>query len=155
MPRLPKDAGDFGAWRNSLCTSISAYDRTSREVLTRWLAPAFELKPTEHDRKKLRHSEVFVRLDKHLAAALSEEKHLSGSLGVKIQNYLEKCQKQHVGAKGRVVLHMIMSEYHLDRQRGAAMTQMHLLRINLEGYKMKDLVNFVQSIDKCLNALRS
>ena len=154
VQRLPRDAGDFRAWRNSLSTSLSSFDRTSREVLTRWIAPSFELKPTEHDRKKLNHSEGFVRLDKHLAAALSEEKHLIGPLGVRIQNYLEKCQKHHVGAKGRIILHMIMSEYHLDRQRGAAMTQMHLLRISLEGYKMKDLQNFVQNIDKCLNALR-
>ena len=73
IQRLPKDAGDFRAWRNSLSTSLSAFDRTSREVLTRWLAKAFELKPTEHDRKKLRHSEGFVRMDKHLAAALSQE----------------------------------------------------------------------------------
>ena len=49
---------------------------------------------------------------------------------------------------------MITSEFHLDRQRGAAMTQMHLLRINLDSHKVKDLQGFVTSVDKCLNALR-
>ena len=49
---------------------------------------------------------------------------------------------------------MIASDFHLDRQRGAALTQMHLLKISLDGYKVKDLENFVQRIDKCLNALR-
>ena len=31
---------------------------------------------------------------------------------------------------------------------------MHLLNINLDGYKVKDLQNFVNQVDKCLNALR-
>ena len=84
----------------------------------------------------LRHSEGFVRLDKHLAATLSDEKNLTGAMGVKIQNHMEK---QHIGAKGRIILHMIMSEYFLDRQRGAAMTHMHFLRITLDGYKIRDL----------------
>ena len=154
LQRLPRDAGDFRAWRNAFCTSLSSYDRTTREVLTRWIAPAFESRPTEKDRKKLEHSEGFIRLDKHLAAILTEEKHLTGTLGIRIQTYLEKCQKHHIGAKGRVILHMIASEYHLDRQRGAALTQMHLLKITLDGYKVKDLQAFVQNIDKCLNALR-
>jgi hypothetical protein len=154
VSRLPKDAGDFRAWRNAFCTSISAFGRTSREVLTRWLAPAFDSKPTESARKQLRRSEGFIRLGKHLAAALTEEKHLHGQLGVTIQNYLEKCQKEHIGAKGRVILHMITSEYHLDRQRGAAVTQIHLLSVPLGGYKIKDLQAFVINIDKCMNSLR-
>jgi len=49
---------------------------------------------------------------------------------------------------------MLSSEFHLDRQRGAALTQMHLLKITLDGYKVKDLETFVNKVDRCLNALR-
>jgi hypothetical protein len=79
ISRLPKDAGDYRVWRNALCTSISAFDRTSREVLTKWIAPAWELPPTESARRKLEHSEGFIRLDKYLASALAQEKHFTAS----------------------------------------------------------------------------
>ena len=64
-----------------------------------------------------------------------------------------KSVKNAAGAKGRVILHMIASDFHLDGKRGAALTQMHLLKITLDGYKVKDLEQLVQRIDKCLNAL--
>jgi hypothetical protein len=89
ITRLPKDAGDYRVWRNALCTSISALDRTSREVLIKWVAPAWELPPTESARRKLEHSESFIRSDKYLASVLTEEKHLTSSLGVRVQTYLE------------------------------------------------------------------
>ena len=153
VSRMPTDAGDFRQWKNTLSMQISSLDRTAREVLVDWLAPSFESEPNEKASKKLQHSQGFVRLDKQLALALTEEKHLKGSIGVKIQSYLEQCQKQHVGAKGRVIVHMIASEFHLDRQRGAALSQMHLLNIQLDGFKLSDLVKFTERVDYCLNSL--
>jgi hypothetical protein len=65
----------------------------------------------------------------------------------------ERCQKVGKQPSGRALLWFILNMYSLDKDRGASLSQHHLLSLKLQGKDVKSLEDFRQKMLYIMGAL--
>ena len=94
-----------------------------------------------------RNSQGLNRLDRFLGSLLAKPGNLtSKAFGMAFATYIEWCRSQYTTPKGRVFLALVSLRFRLDRSRGDAINQIHLLSIPLQSYKMADIRAFVDRV---------
>ena len=149
LDALPQDAGAYRGWKNGLITKLCSIDVTGRDIILGWVLEALD--PGADLNASI--CMPLPRLDAHLAAVLTDPKHLKGDLGVQFQSYCEQCQQHHVSPKGRFMLQLIARRFQLDLNRGANLTQQSLLELQLDNYTQEGLSKFIQRIELVLNSI--
>ena len=101
ITKLPSDATSCREWRAALLASISRIDMSSTDVLVKWATAAMEGRGKAF-REDLQASEVFIMLNKHLAAELIKTE-VCGATNVEIAHeitsWVEKCAARREGTK--------------------------------------------------------
>ena len=65
-------------------------------------------------------------LDSFLASQISDAKYMKGEFGLDVQAYIERAHAHGVLPSGRAMLAMLSRRFHVDRVRGATVTQQTL-----------------------------
>ena len=144
-----QDAGAYRGWKNGLVTKLCSIDITGRDIILGWVLEALDPSADLNASGCM----PLPRLDAHMAAVLTDPKHLKGDLGVQFQSYCEQCQQHRVSPKGRFMLQLIAKRFQLDWNRGANLTQQSLLELQLDTYTQEGLSKFIQRIELVLNSI--
>ena len=153
---LPRTATAKRSWDVSNTANLAAIDCTSDDTLTRWILLALDAQGSVHDILSRFHqnSQGLNMLDRHLASLMLTPENLRHPIfGTQFAGYQEWCQHQRQSAKGRVLLAMVSIRFRLDRSRGKHINLIHLLKIELESYKLQHVQEFVEKVRRALSSI--
>ena len=90
----------------------------------------------------MQNDDKYIAFNKHVAAELIKQEVLSTNLELahELKTHVELCAARKQGPKGSALLSIIASYFETDISRNAALDQMHLLSIQLQGKSIKDLL---------------
>ena len=156
LPQAPKDAFGMRSYINTITTTVSALDKTERDVLTEWIMHPFEGGHGPDFQRSLADSQGLIRLDRQLAQILGTmSRYEAGSdVAREIQEYLEKCRADKRGARGRVMLNIIASEFVTDKSRGLTLISRALLNCKLGGYSKEQLNQWIHAVNTIIFAIK-
>ena len=99
----------------------------------------------------------YVAFNKHVAAELIKQDVLATNpeLAHELKTHVEQCAASKQGPKGSALSNVIATYFETDIFRSAAVDQMHLLSIQLQGKSAKDLHEFVRKTNYVLHGLRA
>ena len=149
---IPSTASKFRGWKNSIILLFGRLDISEQDVLTKWLAQSFQI---GCETVVQEFSGQFPRLDRWLAAELIKGLKQLPELQFKVQGYIESCTRDATAPRGRAIWHMVSRHFDLDRHRGALLTSQSIFQVELSGYSVKDLQEFLSQVMKTLNAIPS
>ena len=148
IPNLPKSASDARAFRNSVFNLVCKLAKGDEEPVLKWIEKCVDPKAFE----SLNDSLPFPLLDRVLGSKLLE---LSKNIrfAMHFQTMQEAYQRKHRQPKGRQLLWIIFEKNKMERDRGVALTQSHLLNLNMQGSDIKALEGFRNKFDFMWQAL--
>ena len=148
IPNLPKSASDARAFRNSVFNLICKLAKGDEEPVFKWIEECVKPKAFE----SLNDSLPFPLLDRVLGSKLLE---LSKNtrFPMHFQTMQEPYQRKHKQPKGRQLLWIIFEKYKMERDRGVALIQSHLLNLKMQGSDIKALEDFRNKFDFIWQAL--
>ena len=123
---VPSSASDFRAWKNQLLLIMAKLDISDRDYLAHWPSKAYEVNFDEvikHD------SGCVPRLDRWLAAGISEGCENVPELQFKIMGYIEGCTRIGNPSRGRYLLYIVSRHFDIDRTRGSLLTSQSIFQI--------------------------
>jgi len=149
LPRLPQNAAEFRRWCATLLAIFAAFDLSSNDTLSKWLAHALNVVGDARVALTKFHdnSQGLNRLDRWLASEMMRSRNLMSSMfGTNFATYAEWCQRHGSSPRGRTLIAMVCIRFRLDRNRGKLLNTMHLFRIQLASYKNDDIKNFMANV---------
>ena len=148
IPNLPKSASDARAFRNSVFNLVCKPAKGDEEPVSKWIENCVEPKAFE----SLSDSLPFPLLDRVLGSKLLEHGK-NTRFAMHFQTMQESYQRRHKQPKGRQLLWITFDKYKMERDRGVALTQSHLLNLKMQGSDMKALEDFRNKFDFIWQAL--
>ena len=148
IPNLPKSASDARSFRNSVFNLVCKLAKGNEKPVFEWIEKCIDPKIFE----SLDDSLPFPLLDRVLGSKLLE---LSKNtrFSMRFQTIQEAFQRKHQQPKGRKLLWIIFEKYKMERDRGVALTQSHLLNLKVQGSDIKALEDFRNKFDFIWQAL--
>ena len=148
LSALPKSAADARAFRNSTFNLVCKFAKGDERKVFAWIQECVD--PTAYS--KLEDSNPFPLLDRVLGSKLLEL--AKGTrFALHFQTIQETAQKLGRQPKGRQLLWVIFERYKMERDRGVALTQNHLLNLKMSGSDVKALQDFRNKFDFIAQAL--
>ena len=148
LPSLPKSASDARSFRNSVFNLVCKLAKGDESQVLKWIQDSVD--PAAF--QKLSISKPFPLLDRVLGSKLLESsKHTR--FAMHFQTIQESAQKNGKQPKGRQLLWIIFEKYKMERDRGVALTQNHLLNLKMNGSDVKALEDFRNRFDFVWQAL--
>ena len=148
LSALPKSAADARAFRNSTFNLVCKFAKGDERKVFAWIQECVD--PTAYS--KLEDSNPFPLLDRVLGSKLLEL--AKGTrFALHFQTIQETAQKLGRQPKGRQLLWVIFERYKMERDRGVALTQNHLLNLKMGGSDVKALEDFRNKFDFIAQAL--
>ena len=148
LSALPKSAADARAFRNSTFNLVCKFAKGDERKVFAWIQECVD--PTAYS--KLEDSNPFPLLDRVLGSKLLEL--AKGTrFALHFQTIQETAQKLGRQPKGRQLLWVIFERYKMERDRGVALTQNHLLNLKMSGSDVKALEDFRNKFDFIAQAL--
>jgi len=147
FPPIPKNAAEARGYRNSVYSAICELPKKDESDVFNWISACnnvdsvAELPPGR-----------FPVLDRTVGHKLLESaRHTRFSLD--FQTMQEAYQRKGKQPSGRHLLWHVFQKFKLDKDRGAALSQHHLLALKLEGSTIKSIVDFKSEFDYCAGSL--
>ena len=150
LPPLPADAAKCRSFRNSVFSIVCKFAKNDEGEVFKWINLCNE----SETGKELEVSGNFPILDRILGAKLLEAAK-STKFALEYQTMQEKFHAIHRQPKGRLLLWHVFQKFKLDKDRGTALSQHHLLSLKMQGNDVKALEDFKQRYDYCMGALES
>ena len=148
LPPLPKSASDARSFRNSVFNLVCKLAKGDESQVLKWIQDSVD--PAAF--QKLSISKPYPLLDRVLGSKLLESsKHTR--FAMHFQTIQESAQKNGKQPKGRQLLWIIFEKYKMERDRGVALTQNHLLNLKMHGTDIKALEDFRNRFDFVWQAL--
>ena len=157
VTKLPTDATTHREWRSAFLACVSKVDMSKDDVLVRYTVSCFDDGRGRRFRDMLQNDEKYIAFNKHVAAELIKQDVLATNpeLAHELKTHVEQCAARKQGPKGSALLNIIAAYFETDISRTAALDQMHLLSIQLQGKSAKDLQDFVRKTNYVLHGLRA
>ena len=111
--QLPETASHFRTWRNSLRTSILAFDQSVDGKLATWLSDAFTLRGDQALNLAI-NSGDFPRMDRILASLICKPESMRTPFGLRIQAYVEQAEATGAQIRGCFLLNMVAELFQLQ-----------------------------------------
>ena len=148
IPNLPRSASDARAFRNAVFNLVCKLAKGDETSVFQWIEKCVDPKMFD----SLQDSFPFPLLDRVLGSKLLE---LSKNtrFAMHFQTIQEASQRVHKQPKGRQLLWIIFEKYKMERDRGVALTQSHLLNLKMQGSDVKALEDFRNKFDFIWQAL--
>ena len=148
LPSLPKNAAEARTFKNTIYSMICKLAKTDEGPVFAWISEC------EKPNANVNDSLPYPLLDRVLGSKLLE---LSKSTRFSMlsQSLQESSQKVGRQPKGRMLLHTIFEKYKMEKDRGVALTQHHLLSPRVTGNDIKALEEFRTKFDYIYQALDS
>ena len=128
IPQLPETASHFRTWRNSLRTSILAYDQSVDGKLATWLSDAFTLRGDQALNLAI-NSGDFPRMDRILASLICKPESMRTPFGLRIQAYVEQAEATGAQIRGRFLLNMVAQEFDVGPSASAINNALELFQL--------------------------
>ena len=146
LPSLPKNAAEARTFKNTIYSMICKLAKTDEGPVFAWISEC------EKPNAKVNDSLPYPLLDRVLGSKLLE---LSKStrFSMHFQSLQESSQKVGRQPRGRLLLHTIFQKYKMEKDRGVALTQHHLLSLRVTGTDIKALAEFRTKFDYIDQAL--
>ena len=156
ITRLPNDATSCREWRAAFLAAVSRIDLTSRDVLVKFCVQCMDGGRGRRFREELQASRAFSMFNKHVAAELIKPEVLAtnSDLAHELISYVEECATRQDGPKGMPLMNLIISFYETGTDTSVALSQMHLLSLQLNGKSLKDVSDFVKKTNYVLHGLK-
>ena len=148
IPALPQDAAKCRSFRNAVFSGVCKFAKNDESIVFRWINRC----NISEDGKEFNNAKDFPILDRILGAKLLEAAK-GTKFALEFQTHQERCQTHDQQPKGRKLLWLIFQKFRLDRDRGTALSQHHLLSLKMNGSDIKALEDFRQRYDFCVGAL--
>ena len=148
LSALPKSAADARSFRNSTFNLVCKLAKGDERKVFAWVQECVDPKAYS----KLEDSNPFPLLDRVLGSKLLEL--AKGTrFALHFQTIQETAQKLGRQPKGRQLLWVVFERYKMERDRGVALTQNHLLNLKMNGSDLKALEDFRNKFDFIAQAL--
>ena len=146
LPSLPKNAAEVRVFRNSVFNTVCKMSKGDEAPVFAWVQEC------ANPKADLSNSAPYPILDRVLGCKLLE---LSKStrFAMHFQSIQEEAQKFGRQPKGRKLLWVILEKYKMEKDKGVALTQSHLLNLKLLGNDVKALEEFRSKFDYIWQAL--
>ena len=152
---LPTSAG-FRSWKNGILTHFGSIDKSGEARILRWLQTALDPNISDAALANLQNSpEGLPRLDAYLAAQVTDPRRFKGEFGVTAQAFVERAHALGILPSERALFAMLSKRFHVDRIRGATVSQQTFLAIQLGGFSQQHLQAFRERGGFCLNGFSS
>ena len=149
LPAIPHDAAKCRSFRNQVYSLVCKMAKGDETPVFNWISVC----NTTEDETRLRTND-FPVLDRTLGAKLLESAAKNPKFAMEFQTIQEKAQQRGRLPKGRYLLWYIFQKFRLDRDRGTALSQHHLLSLKISSDQtVKSLEEFKQRFDYCLGSL--
>ena len=145
---LPKSASEFRGFRNHLYSAVTKLAKGNETPLLAWISKCNDATCAS----SFDDSGHYPLLDRILGHRMLE--HARGTkFSMEFQSLQEKAQKHGKQPKGRLLLWVVFQRFRLEKDRGTALTQHHLLSLTVQGSEVKGLIEFRQRFDFVWEAL--
>ena len=145
---LPKSASEFRGFRNHLYSAVTKLAKGNETPLLVWISKCNDASCAS----SFDDSGHYPLLDRILGHRMLE--HARGTkFSMEFQSLQEKAQKHGKQPKGRLLLWVVFQRFRLEKDRGTALTQHHLLSLTVQGSEVKGLIEFRQRFDFVWEAL--
>eukprot|EP00435_Cladocopium_sp_Y103_P014697 s1958_g3.t1 len=146
LPSLPKNASEARSFRNAVFNAVCKLAKGDENPVFMWVQKCMS------PRAKLDSSLPYPVLDRVLGSKLLE---LSKGtrFASQFQTVQEEAQKTCRQPKGRFLLWIVFEKYKMERDKGVALTQNHLLNLKMNGTDVRALEDFRQRYDYIWQAL--
>ena len=157
ITRLPNDATSCREWRAAFLAAVSRIDLTERDVLVKFCVHCMDGGRGRKFREELQASTAFTMFSKHVAAELIKPEVLAtnSDLAHELTSWVEECATKQEGPKGMPLMNLIISFYETGTDSSVALSQMHLLSLQLTGKSLKEIGDFVKKTNYVLHGLKS
>ena len=148
VPSLPKSAAEARSFRNAVFNTVCKMAKGDEAPVFAWIMEC--MKPNVD----LSDSLPYPVLDRVLGSKLLE---LSKStrFAMHFQTVQEEAQRVGRQPKGRKLLWIIFEKYKMEKDKGVALTQSHLLNLKVSGNDIKALEDFRNKFDFIWQALET
>ena len=156
ITRLPNDATSCREWRAAFLAAVSRIDLTDRDVLVKFCVHCMDGGRGRKFREELQASTAFTMFSKHVAAELIKPEVLATNtdLAHELTSWVEECATKQEGPKGMPLMNLIISFYETGTDSSVALSQMHLLSLQLTGKSLKEVGDFVKKTNYVLHGLK-
>ena len=149
LPPIPQDAAKCRSFRNQMYSLVCKMAKGDETPVFNWISEC----NTAEEETILRTND-FPVLDRVLGAKLLELAAKNPKFALEFQTIQEKAQQRGRLPKGRYLLWYIFQKFRLDRDRGTALSQHHLLSLKISSDQtVKSLEEFKQKYDYCMGSL--
>lgn len=147
FPSIPKNAAESRGYRNSVYSAICKLSKKDEAEVLQWVSACHSASSTaELPPGK------FPVLDRMIGHKLLEAAR-GTRFSLEFQTLQEAYQKKGKQPLGRALLWTVLQKYKLHKDRGAPLSQHHLLALRIEGTNIKSLVEFKSKFDYCVGPL--
>ena len=146
LPNLPKNAAEVRTFRNGVYNLVCKMAKGDEAPVFQWISRCSDPDAVLSD------SMPYPILDRVLGNKLLE---LSKGtrFAMHFQSLQEEAQKSGRQPKGRKLLWVVFEKYKMEKDKGVALTQSHLLGLKLSGNDIKALEDFRSKFDYIWQAL--
>ena len=138
---IPKNAAECRGFKNQVISAICKLCKGDEAPLVEWIQRCAIAKSAN----EFQNVGNYPLLDRTLGHKLLENARGS-KFSLDFQALQERCQKVGKQPSGRALLWFILNKYSLDKDRGASLSQHHLLSLKLHGKDVKSLEDFRQKM---------
>ena len=138
---IPKNAAECRGFKNQVISAICKLCKGGETPLVAWIQRCGIAKSAA----EFQNVGNYPLLDRTLGHKLLENARGS-KFSLNFQALQERCQKVGKQPSGRALLWFILNKYCLDKDRGASLSQHHLLSMKLDGKDVKSLEDFRQKM---------
>ena len=156
ITKLPSDATSCREWRAAFLAAVSRIDLTDRDVLVKFCVHCMDGGRGRKFREDLQASTAFTMFSKHVAAELIKPEVLAtnSDLAHELTSWVEECATKQEGPKGMPLMNLIIGYYETGTDSAVALSQMHLLSLQLTGKSLKEVGEFVKKTNYVLHGLK-
>ena len=144
----PKTAAEARGFRNQVFSAVTKLAKTDETPLLHWISTT----QNATHASKFDDSGAYPLLDRVLGYKLLEAAR-GTKFSLDFQAVQETSQRLGYQPHGRLLLWMVFQRYRLEKDRGAALTQHHLLSLTVAGNDVKGLEDFKQKFNYVWEAL--
>ena len=150
LAACPKTAAEARGFRNQVFSAVTKLAKTDETPLLQWISAT----QSAGDASEFDDSGAYPLLDRVLGFKLLEAAR-GTKFSLDFQAVQETSQRLGYQPRGRLLLWMVFQRYRLEKDRGAAFTQHHLLSLTVGGNDIKGLEDFKQKFNYVWEALDS
>ena len=148
IPAIPKNAAEARGFRNAVYSSVTKLAKGDESDILSWIG----LTHTSQDASDFDRSGNYPLLDRLLGHKLLDLGR-GTKFSLDFQALQESSQKIGKQPRGRLLLWYIFQKYKMEKDKGTALTQHHLLSLTMHGSEVKALEDFRQRFNYIYEAL--